>query len=102
MDLAAVKNSGLGSHNVDKAVRTRIQLDFLGSHTDSDPRPYPAPGTFHHTAGSVQVLELVTMAQRSAFSVVNTKCRIPPTGGAGGPSNSGSCVRSVSCCSWYP
>jgi hypothetical protein len=62
---------------MDKAVRTHIRLDFpVEFHTNS--RSYPAPGTFCHS-GSVPVLELETMAQRSACGAVESKSDSPRT-----------------------
>jgi len=63
---------------MDKAVRTHIRPDFpVEFHTDS--RSYPAPGTLYHNGGSVPVLELETMAQRSACGAVKSKSDSPRT-----------------------
>jgi len=64
------------NHKLCKAVRD-IRPDFpVEFHTDS--RSYPAPGTLCHS-GSAPVLELETMAQRSACGAVKSKSDSPRT-----------------------
>lgn len=47
---------------------------------------YPAPGTLYYTAGSAQVLESETTAQRSALQCgsFSPNGYVPPTGAEGG------------------